>query len=187
MTLYTKIALGSLGSVLVAALALSIGSDGGDDSSPAGYATLRSESRRLDDAREKTDRRIVVGEAIIRKLIDGRVGLAEAARAFLALHEDDPNFLELYLLHHPGQEPVERAARDMAARAHARTSDPKQREQLAARLTQDFQTVFPERAPLEFDPVPAPHPPARAPAAPARPNARPLPVPHAVPRPTPVE
>jgi hypothetical protein len=181
MSYPVKITVGLLGLVLVMAFALLSGSGREDKFSPNPLTPLQAKSQQLDVAIAESIRRLEAGNALITMLIEGRASLAEVARDFLSLHENDPEFLEYYQLYHSGRTLPERVARDMANRAHLEAADPLQRERVAKRLTEEFQTLFPEVEPLRFQPVPVPAPkPALQPMPPGH---RPLPVPVPVPLP----
>ena len=155
-----KIAGGLLG--LVAALALwgGLGPTNGFAPNALGpFQTEYQRTRRLDAAAEDVNRRSQITDDLVATLIDGRIGLAEVARQLLALHEDDPLFLERHPRVYPGRTLLESVARGAADRAFKQTADPRQRERVAKRLTEEFQTHFPGVEPLRFDPEPPADPP----------------------------
>jgi hypothetical protein len=169
MRLPTKIVVGSLGLVLVGALALRSGR--GERFSLNPLTPIRSETQRLDAAIESANHRIQVGQSLVVALVDGHVTLADATRDYLALHENDPAFHEYLRLHYPGQSASEHVARSLANRAHYQVADPYQRERLARRLTEEFRALFPKVEPLQFEPVSTP-----APGRPGPNDIRPVPV-----------
>jgi hypothetical protein len=141
--------------VLVLIVAMTLGLATGDpDKVGQNPMALQQESDKLDASIAESKVRMVAGENIVTKLVEGRAPLGEVAQEFLDLHADDPGFTNSYLLHYPNESLLERATRDMANRAHVRVTDPLKREQLDRRLTEQFQTLYPNTRPLEFDPVP---------------------------------
>ena len=152
----TKIALGLLGLALVAALALWVESDRADRFSPNSRGPLQTESersQRLEVAAQEVSQRLKVKSDLLVELIEGRRGLAEVAKRYLALHENDRLFREYHPIHYPGQTPLERMARDVVSRAYQRVEDTPQRERVVRRLSEEFRTLFPEAEPLQFEPV----------------------------------
>lgn len=131
----------------------------------------------LDSELEISLRRIRAADALVAAVIEGRANLAEAAPALLALHESVPYFREDLRQRHPGETDVERASREVAARAYRETPDPAARERLAARLSAEFKSLYPASAPLAFQPVSPPAPPPPTTLGAPRPGGRALPKP----------
>ena len=166
-----KLAVGLLGVGLTAGFVLLTGCGGANSFSLHPEDPLQAEAERLGHELEAVRRRMEAVESLVVSLSEGRTSLAQGAGEFLALHEGDPRFFESYRLHYPNQTPLERAARDIANRAHFRIADPIRREPLITRLTEEFRILFPQAEPLAFDPVqdPDPHQPPHGPGRPPLP------------------
>jgi hypothetical protein len=194
MSNLTKVGVGLLALVLVAAFTFVIGSRMTNRSSES-QPTIRLESDRLDTAMEEATRRIELGGSLGQAVAEGRKPLIEAARMYLAAHINQTGFLESNALHYPDRSPLEFSARNVALRAYQETRDPEKREQLARRLHEEFKATFPQAGPLHLalrPPVPGaelipppdyppnlPFPPPLPTPAPTRPAviAKPFPVP----------
>ena len=87
---------------------------------------LDAEQRRTAELRRRdaaVQRRLCIKEAIVSELLDGLIGLPEAARQFLAINHDWPEAVFALRLHFQGANDEVRAARQVIAFVRARQTD----------------------------------------------------------------